>query len=194
MRTSSGSVVSSRFSKSVHENSRWLMIVLASRASSEICASCLGSTAWRVCAALARRSRARASAASTPCAQLRLAPGQHDDLRDVENRKRGHDDRSGGEQPVNAALVVEGPGGKVGPQHTRQAARSRASRPTSGARRRGVSAFAAMRSINVAALRGSTASTLPPSRCSSARRRSSASWLQDRSARRKNRRRPGAHG
>ena len=63
MRTLSGSVFSRRFSKSVHENSRWPMMVFASRAASEIESSSLAFTAWRVRTARARSSVARVSAA-----------------------------------------------------------------------------------------------------------------------------------
>jgi hypothetical protein len=75
IRTLSGSVFSRRPSTSVHENSRWPMIVFASRAASEIESSCFAFTAWRVCAACARSSVARvsavlASALSDDCRRL----------------------------------------------------------------------------------------------------------------------------
>ncbi len=75
------------------------------------------------------------------------------------------------ERAVDAALVVERTSREVGAQHDGQAACSRASRPTSGASASSSSVFAVIRSIRVAALRGSMASTRVSSRCSSARRR-----------------------
>ena len=74
MRTSSGSVVSRRFSRSVHENSRCPMISLASRAAPEIWSSCFVSTACRVgdgvCPQIARARLRRGRLT----AQLGLAP------------------------------------------------------------------------------------------------------------------------
>ena len=132
MRTLSGSVFSRRFSRSVHENSRWPMMMLASRAAPEMASSCFGVDGLprprRVRSEFgrARLGRGRLTA------ERRLAARQQDDLRQIENRERDDDERSDAEHTVQRRARYKKDEWR-GWCAACQAARSRASRPTSGA-------------------------------------------------------------
>ena len=163
MRTSGGSVVSSRLNSSVHENVRRSIRSLAWRASTEADVDLLGVDArpqFRGGRPDVGGPRLVARGLSR---ELRVAPGVPQHARHVEDRRRDGHDREDRQPRADGALVVERPGGQIGPDHA-AASRPRTSSPTSGASVSRSAGAAVMRSASVAASRGSTVTTAVPSR------------------------------
>ena len=165
--TVGGSVASMSSNSAVHENVRASMMPLASAACALMRSRLLASMRRRASAARAVSVRATASSRAASAARPPCRPDRRRYSLTLKAVNATTSDRGGADQPVDEALVVERPGGEVGPQH-RHPTRSRSSTPTGAAMAARSPPLALSAAIRTSA-RGSISTTAWPMRCSRAR-------------------------
>ena len=125
-----------RLKKSVHENTRWVIRMLASRVASARAVRSRDVTPALRLGGAAREVADRSGRPVPARAQLAVEPSEVDEAHDPGHEDRQGEHRDGAERHPCEALVVEGASRQIGPQHRLSANIPRAAAAAGAARRR----------------------------------------------------------